>query len=166
MALVKPAIIQIPEVTEHLIRELLNSMHALVFTNISTSSQFFFTVPFTYNPSGGNYTEELYTPKIPSGKYTVSVTIPKYLQATYPQIITIQSSQTTTLPPLSLVVGDITNDNRINILDYDVLLGCIQNTACSQNEKVRSDLNDDGKTDQDDLNLFFREITVFRGDSL
>lgn len=62
----------------------------------------------------------------------------------------------------NMIVGDINGDNKIDILDYNILLGCYSDmlppTSCNASIKLHADLNNDGKVNQYDYNLFIREV--------
>jgi hypothetical protein len=61
-----------------------------------------------------------------------------------------------TQPP----IGDINNDNRLDILDYNLLLDCysdlLEAKNCNEEEKQSADLNDDGFVNQVDYNIMVR----------
>ncbi len=75
--------------------------------------------------------------------------------------------QSLTVPQISLVAGDANNDNKISILDYNMLLGCYSDFApaanCPGSNKAQTDFTDDGSVNQFDLNLFLREVSVQTG---
>ena len=73
------------------------------------------------------------------------------------------------MPNVSLVTGDINNDNALTILDYNVLIDCYSDLLparnCSdQNKKASADLSDDGAVNASDYNLFLRELSVVSGE--
>ena len=102
-----------------------------------------------------------------TGLYTVKVKTDQYLRALVPGIQTITAGKTNTLPLVTLIAGDINGDNVINIIDYNILIGCYSDllpaTNCSATNKVLSDLNDDGHVNMYDYNLFLRELTNIGG---
>lgn len=71
------------------------------------------------------------------------------------------------MPAITLPSGDINNDNKVDILDYNLLVSCYgdkaSSSACGDN-KTRADLNDDGVIDGIDYNLFIRGLSVKEGD--
>jgi Dockerin type I domain len=103
-----------------------------------------------------------------SGLYTVKVTTPQYLRAIVPGIQTILSGQDNQLPATSLIAGDINGDNEINIVDYNVLIGCYSDllppVSCTPANEMLADLNDDGAVNQFDYNLFLRELSNVQGE--
>ncbi|HSX08601.1 MAG TPA: dockerin type I domain-containing protein [Candidatus Saccharimonadales bacterium] len=102
-----------------------------------------------------------------SGTYTVKVQTPQFLRGLIPGIQTISSGQVTTLPKVTLIAGDINGDNQVNILDYNVLMGCYSDllpaTDCTPDNNILSDLTDDGAVNQFDYNLFLRELSNVGG---
>jgi hypothetical protein len=132
------------------------------------------TGTLAYNASAGNFsgTINLNVPLKP-GRYTVKIKSQKYLQKTWPGIIVIKPGLNT-LPVISLIVGDSftqgDSNNQLDIRDYNALLGCFSITAppkdCQfiQNQKMLTDLDDDGQVNQNDYNLFIRELSVQYGD--
>lgn len=107
---------------------------------------------------GGNFTTGLYTVKIQSEQY---------LRGLVPGIQTITAGQTNTLPDVSLITGDANGDNQINIVDYNLLIGCYSDLLppkdCNPSNKGLTDLDDDGSVNQFDYNLFLRELSNVGG---
>lgn len=125
----------------------------------------------TYNTTNGNYTATIQLDDtFEAGQYNLFVNSNKYLTRRIAQTLTINDQEIKTISPLSLVAGDVDNSNALNILDYDLIIGCYSDFAapisCSQNQKDSTDINDDGKVDQFDYNLFLRELSVQNGDSI
>lgn len=110
---------------------------------------------------------------VATGLYTVKVKTDQYLRSLVPGIQTITQGQTNTMPAVSLIAGDITGQNEINLTDYNVLIACYSDlepmqdpTLCNQftvNGFSMADLNDDGAVNQFDLNLFLRELSNVYG---
>lgn len=100
--------------------------------------------------------------------YTVKVSSPQYLIKQVPSIVNIRNNQITTIPTLSLVTGDVVHDNALNILDYNIIIGCYSDfaapIACNANQKAAVDITDDSKINQFDYNLFLRDLSVQNGD--
>lgn len=122
----------------------------------------------TYNTTTGYFdgTVDLGS-QFASGLYTVKIQTDQYLRGLVPGIQTITAGQTNTLPYLALIAGDINDDNQINILDYNILMGCYSDllpaVSCTQEQQAASDLNDDGAVNQFDYNLFLRELSNVGG---
>ena len=121
-----------------------------------------------YNTTTGSFkgTVDLGT-TITNGIYTVKVKTNQFLNTLIPGIQSITAGSTHQLPEVSMINGDINNDNVLNILDYTILLGCYSDfqppASCTTQNKVMADLNDDGDVNQFDYNLFLRELTNVSG---
>ena len=100
---------------------------------------------------------------IASGVYTVKVKSERYLRKLLPGIQTITSKQTNNLAPGTLIVGDINNDNELNIIDYNFFRGCYQQSPISD-ACIDADLNDNGVIDAFDYNLFIGNLSHQQGD--
>ncbi len=61
-----------------------------------------------------------------------------------------------------LVLGDINQDNVLNLADYNAIISCYGSKSCSQ--KTLTDLNDDGKIDEKDINIFYYGLATRQGD--
>jgi len=111
---------------------------------------------------------EIYPNAIPSGKYYLKVKTNFHLKRLVPGILTIITGQKNTVPDATLVTGDANNDNRLDILDYNLLLGCYSDLApaisCDANKKTATDFNDDSFVNQFDYNLFLRELATQLGE--
>lgn len=105
---------------------------------------------------------------VPPGKYSIKVRTGYHLTRLVSGIQTIVSGQTLTLSSVEVVAGDSTNDNRLDILDYNMLLDCYSDldaaAACNDAKKLATDGNDDGSVNQFDYNLFLREISTQPGE--
>lgn len=104
---------------------------------------------------------------ITSGAHTIRIKVDQYLRGVVSGIQTLTAGQTKALPSLTLIAGDVNNDNAINIVDYNILVGCYSDllppVSCNDLNKLRADLNDDDKVNQFDYNLFIRELTNLGG---
>jgi hypothetical protein len=117
----------------------------------------------TYNQTAGNFQGTVDMGTLSSGLYTVKLKSDRYLQALVPGIQTITAGQAYQLPAVTLIVGDINGDNQINIIDYNILMGCYSDllppSNCPSQYASLADLNDDGAVNQFDYNLFLRQLT-------
>lgn len=100
------------------------------------------------------------------GYYSIKIKIDKFLRASIPGIVYVKAGQDTALRSAALVSGDVNNDNIVNILDYNLLMGCYSDLypAKSCANSNAPDLNDDGAVNQFDYNLFLRELTTRGGE--
>lgn len=151
-----------------------NATRNLDFTIIDKdgNEKFSSTAGITYNPTTGNYTGgNSFGPQenfaLDTGDYAMRVKTAEHLFKKVP-LIQITSGNTITVPTLSLIAGDVDNNNSLNVLDYDVLIGCYSDfeapVSCTADSKKMTDLNDDGNVNQTDYNLFLRELSVQIGD--
>lgn len=104
---------------------------------------------------------------IPSGNYTVRVKVERYLQRLVPGIQNLLTGEINIIPTVGLVTGDVNNDNKLNILDYNMILTCysdLQASKCESAKLSQTDINDDGLVNQIDYNLFLREIITQPGE--
>ncbi len=101
--------------------------------------------------SAGNY---FVTVRVSSVSPTLTQTMGRYSGSTF----AIAPGKKTYLPRTPLFTGDINGDGTINVLDYNILLNCWNQTGCSPNtsQYTASDLNDDGQVNQYDYNIFLR----------
>jgi hypothetical protein len=83
---------------------------------------------------------------------TLTQTMGQYSGSLY----NITRGRITYLPRTPLFIGDINGDNAINILDYNILLNCWNQTGCSSSQFAASDLNDDSEVKQVDYNIWLR----------
>ncbi len=121
-----------------------------------------------YNTTAGNFQGNVVLGTLPSGQYTMKIAAPQYLVKTVPGIISVTANQTTQLPITSLIAGDSNNDNKLSILDYNILIDCFSDISPAKNcadpaKKLSADLTDDGKVNQFDYNLLLRELSVQSG---
>lgn len=102
-----------------------------------------------------------------SGAYTVRVKTPQFLRTQVPGIVMLTAGSVNQITPVSLINGDINDDNVRNIQDYNALMGCYSDISapvnCSPGNETKADLNDDGKVNQFDYNVFLREFSTVSG---
>ncbi len=71
--------------------------------------------------------------------------------------LAITAGVTNTLPAVTIILGDINADGKIDMLDYNLLVSCFgakADTDSCGGKKTDVDLNDDGVVDGIDYNLF------------
>lgn len=95
------------------------------------------------------------------GPYTVKVRMDNSLWKAVPGIIQLANGAIT-LPEIILVTGDVSQDNQMNIDDYNALTGCFGKTSCTNFAKI--DLNDDGTIDDLDLSIMIAAFLKRNGD--
>ncbi len=83
-----------------------------------------------YNSVSGSYKGEvLVEAPITSGAYSIKVRTPQHLFKLVPGIQRLTAGETSVIPAVHLVAGDVNNDNKLNILDYNLLLNCYSDLA-------------------------------------
>jgi len=101
---------------------------------------------------------------LPTGTYSIKIKTDGYLEKRIPSVWHISQGANLTLPTVSLLVGDITQDNHIDVFDYNMLMSCFENTEanafCGDPDKQPADLNDDGRVNQADFQLLINEIAL------
>lgn len=127
------------------------------------------TASLTYNQTVGAYSGDVpISTGFPTGYYIMKVRTNTHLTKQIEQIQKITAGTDNIITPVALVAGDIDNNNVLNILDYNLLLNCYSDLTAavdcpSLSSKDNADLNDDGKVNQDDYNLFLRELSTQPG---
>ncbi len=140
--------------------EVLDSQNKLVLTKEGTVN---------FDSSVGNFKGDVdLGTEVPTGAYTVKVKADQFLKALGPGIQSFTQGQINILPQMTLTSGDMNNDNKIDILDYNTLADCYSDTLPAQNcsdpaKKLSADITDDGSVNQFDYNLFLRELTNIHG---
>ncbi len=144
--------------------EVYNSSEQLVTTKEGT---------VTFNSTDGNFTGKIDAGTLPAGSYALKVRSNQSLKKRINGLQVANGSEVNA--EASLVTGDITGDtsqvqdNKINILDYNMILDCYADLEGPRNcteeaKKQKTDLTDDGKVDLFDMNLFLRELSSQEGD--
>ena len=102
-----------------------------------------------------------------AGNYNIRVRSDQHLIRLIPGIQAIVNTGTNQLRPTALVAGDVNDDNKLNILDYNLLIGCsttVPDPLCTGVLKIQTDLDDNGVIDIKDYNLFLRELSTQLGE--
>jgi hypothetical protein len=105
-----------------------------------------------------------------TGDYIVKVKTPFYLRKQFSTTKHIVAGEVNQIEPITLVAGDIDNNNQIDLFDYQVLSNCYGDfttpnpAVCTESQKHAADINDDGRVNFIDLNYFIRELAVQAGD--
>ncbi|MEK7092581.1 MAG: dockerin type I domain-containing protein, partial [Patescibacteria group bacterium] len=123
------------------------------------------TGTITFN--SGTHTAFLNIGALNPGNYIFKIKLDKYLRKQFPGFIEITSSnQQVSLPEITLIAGDVNNDNQLNIADYHGLVSCFLEKAngASCVNKDNADLNEDGVTDEFDINILIRNLAIRQGE--
>ncbi len=122
----------------------------------------------SYNPAGGNFQGIITVANISAGYYRIKVKVSRYLQKLQSETTFLAPGQTVSLASLALTAGDSNDDNRVSILDYNMLIDCFSDFVlprdCSSSKKKdAADLTDDGNVNQFDYNLLIRGMSAETG---
>jgi Mg-chelatase subunit ChlD len=121
-----------------------------------------------YSSASGSFVGTVYTAQaVPDGEYTIKVRSDYHLTRLVPGVEHLIPNQVNQVPAVALVAGDANNDNRLDILDYNMLIGCYSDLSpapsCDATTQLITDFNDDGAVNQFDYNLFLRELATQPG---
>lgn len=143
------------------------SVVAFDLSNVQKAQQ---TGQIPFDSTSGLFKGTIDLGNVQTGDYQLKFQTNGFLVKRLPFIVHITSGQTTQIPQFSFINGDINNDNQLDILDYNILIGCFgskQNTSsCTSPPTTQSagaDIDDDGTVDGADYNLFLRELSVQKG---
>lgn len=124
----------------------------------------------TYNSQAQNFQGTIPIANLASGTYLITIKMDGFLGKQIPGIVSVTQGQQVRIQVVSLVNGDINNDNQLDIQDYNILISCFgsnqQTSSCIAPPTASSpgaDIDDDGVVDGADYNLFLRELSVQRG---
>ncbi len=123
----------------------------------------------SYNEAKGAFTNIVDMGNtLPTGDYIIKIKIDGYLIRRIAGLQHVTALTRVTLPAVTLVAGDFDNNNAINVLDYNFLMGCYSDIMdpafCDLHKAITADISNDSKVNQLDYNLFIREIGVQHGD--
>ena len=121
-----------------------------------------------YSSPSGSFLGAITVPtSLTSGFYTVKIWTANHLSRRLPGIFSF-ANKTVTLPVFQYIAGDASNDNTLNIIDYNLFIDCFDgansDVPCDDDKKAATDFNDDGLVNQNDYNLFLRELSQVEGD--
>lgn len=129
------------------------------------------TVAGSATLQGNTYVSSVDLGQFPPGSYSVLVKIDNSLIKRIPGIANIVPNATVALPGVELVTGDIDGNNKLDILDYNQIVLCYnkpQNFEDDGGTKpcVLTDLNSDNITNEKDINIFLRGLSIRSGDTI
>ncbi|MFN8591105.1 MAG: M23 family metallopeptidase [Thermomicrobiales bacterium] len=130
-----------------------------------------FQATATYEPETGSFigVADL-SDRVPDGQYWIVLRLPNTLGKNLWIIPMVRNGLTTVLPRVSLKSGDVDDDNILNAFtDYRILAGCYSvhrpPPNCASNAmRGGSDLNDDGRVDYEDHDIFITLFSAVEGD--
>lgn len=106
----------------------------------------------------------------PTGVYSIVLRLPNTLGERFGILPTVMNGATTVLPKLVLEPGDANDDNILHAYyDFKVLMGCYSVHRPAENcataaDRGGSDINDDGRVDYEDHDIFITMVSVLEGD--
>jgi Mg-chelatase subunit ChlD len=123
----------------------------------------------TYASTSGKFAGSVdLGPNWTTGVYTVKVLTPMFLKRLIDGIQTITNNATHNFPEASLTSSDVDFDNRLSILDYNLIIACYtypgETAPCNPEKAAKVDVNDDGVNNEFDENLFRRDLIVQYGE--
>jgi len=122
-----------------------------------------------YKPETGDFTGDIAVPSsVASDRYLLKVRSDKHITKQVGGILNLTQGATNLANPASLTTGDTNLDDKLNTLDYNIIVDCYSDFVAPKNcnnagKKLRADLNDDGLVNRIDFALFLREISVQAG---
>lgn len=98
-----------------------------------------------------------------NGMYFIKIQSPRVLkEIARPTFQILDSGRLNFIPEVAFMQGDINDDNKIDITDYNLALPCFQDKRCQDKELI--DFNDDGTANIIDYNILLRNYRQFQGD--
>lgn len=127
--------------------------------------------PLSYERNSGTFKGPISLTALPAGTYEFKVKAEGYVRRPVPGFQAVAAGATTiTLPLTTLSSIDTTNDNELNIGEYNAYVSCFgakANTTSCPNPSI-ADFNDDGKLDNgddfSDYKLLFQSFATRAGD--
>ncbi len=136
--------------------QFINSQNQAVKTGVAQV-----TAKQAQTPTGMGYTGQISLgTTLSAGNYKAKIRLDNTLWKA--ANITLTPGVLTTIPVMELILGDLDQDNRIGLLDYNILISCYGSKQCAQ--KAQADLNLDGKVDELDLNILYASFRTREGD--
>lgn len=117
-----------------------------------------FAQNLSFNSETSSFIGNLPMKSLPYGQYSIKVRTKNSLWKIIPSVNIAPGSNP--LPETTLVLGDLDQNNELNLADYNLIRKCYGLKACLK--KDQADLNLDGKVDELDLNIFYDSILSFR----
>lgn len=127
------------------------------------------TATAVYDPATGLFNGQINLGTgFTTGSYQVKIKVDNSLIKRIPGIVTLTfGNPNNPTPQVTLVTGDIDQNNSLSIEDYNDIIQCFKgNTACTTQIKTIADLNEDRETvgDIDDFSILQRGFAIRQGD--
>ncbi len=103
---------------------------------------------------------------LPAGTYNAKIKFENTLFRTIPGTIQIvDDAAEPEANMVSLISGDLNNDNTLGIIDWTFMIACIKSeSSCTDEIKALADLNDNGSVDERDVQILQRGFALRDGD--
>lgn len=160
-----------PKRTTRTVEVLLANSAGQNATNLATgNNQTPATGTLTFDPTTFTFKGTVNLGSLPTGSYQIFMRLDNTLYKKANGFPTITKNQTTTIPNILLISGDIDRTNNSNndmtLDDYIMFIACYKEKAiCTAEAKQRADLDDNGKIDTIDLTIMQRGFANREGDS-
>jgi hypothetical protein len=119
------------------------------------------TATLTYQ--NGTYSGSTNISGLSAGTYFIKVSMNNTLFTQLPGVTNLVVGNNT-LASIELVPGDVNQDNNLNMVDHSIFISCYGQKQCPQDQKTKSDFNDDGVIDGKDYNILIRSFAIRSGD--
>lgn len=100
---------------------------------------------------------------LPTGDYIIKIKVDGYLETVISQVVHIPIYSEVYISNVIAVAGDLTGDNKLDINDYNMLMGCYSDflaaNFCDADKQKLADYSNDGNVNVLDYNLFIREYS-------
>lgn len=109
-------------------------------------------------------------PDFQSGSYTAKIRLDNTLNKNLSGVVSItkgvlNASTVWTANPVSLISGDLNNDNTLGVIDWTYMIACVKNeSSCTAEIRKLADLNDNGSVDELDVQILQRGFALRNGD--
>lgn len=115
--------------------------------------------------NGNEYVGYVVVPSAPTGSYQIKARLNNTLYKVIPGIYALQDTSSVNTTTVALNSGDVNQDNKIDLYDYNIMIGCIQQKpSCSQAFKALTDLDSNRQTNAADYNIFITQLRFREGD--
>ncbi len=115
--------------------------------------------------NGNEYVGYVVVPSATAGNYQIKARLNNTLYKVIPGIYALQDASSVNTTTVALNSGDVNQDNKIDLYDYNSMIGCIQQKpSCTQILKALTDLNSNRVTNAADYNIFITQLRFREGD--
>lgn len=121
------------------------------------------TIAGIANYQGGLFVGTSPLSETPADSYQMRILVDGSLPKLIPGFLNLPTLQDVSTTQVPLTSGDINLDGILDVVDYNMLVACIQK-ACIGNSFTYSDLNDDNMVDERDLNILLRSFATRSGE--